>query len=143
MVDLCDGASSDKAGPSRGPSPTGSTALWSLASLPARSHSVTPSHGTSLVRSYSNSVSSTSSHDSASDSPTASNNKDHDSRSTCHEGDGTDDKGTAPKADKQQDNVIVLNSAEVESRKTGSDEEGSASPGCHNSSDSEVEVVTI
>ena len=70
---------------------------------------MTPSHRTSLVRSHSNSASSTSSHDSASDSPTASNHEDQNSRSTSHKGDGTDDDGMAnstdeaPKADEHQD----------------------------------------
>ena len=64
LVELCDGASSDKVPPSRSPSPTGLTALQCTASSLARSHSMTPSHGMRLVRSHSNLTSSASSHDS-------------------------------------------------------------------------------
>ena len=47
LVELHDGAGSDKVFPSRGPSLTGSTAPWCTASSLARSCSVTPSHRTS------------------------------------------------------------------------------------------------
>ena len=97
------------------------------------------------------SASSASSHDSASNSPAVS---DHNSQSTSHKGDGRGDDGMAssdseaPKTDEHQDSddltVMVPNSDNAESRKTGSDIDGPASPGSHNSSDSEEEeVVTV
>ena len=80
--------------------------------------------------------------------------KGHDnSRSTSPQGDGTDDDNVAdstddtPKVDEHQDSgdptVVVPNSSNVESTKTGSGVDGSTSPGSHNSSESEEEVVTV
>ena len=153
LAELRDGAGSDTVSPSRGLSPTGLTALWCTASSLARSHSMTPSHGTSLVRACSNSMSSASSHDSASDSPAASDHEGPYRRSTSLEGDGSNDNGMAnstgeaPIADKHPDSddptVTVPNSDDAESRKAGSDEDGSASPRSHSSFESEVEVVTV
>ena len=153
LVELCDRAISDKVAPSRGPSPTGLTALWCTASSLARSHSVTPSHGKSLVRSHSNSMSSASSHDSTSDSPMASDHEGPYSRSTSAEGDGSDNNGTADSAceapivdehpDSNDPTVTVPDSDNAESRKAGSDEDGSTSPRSHSFSESEVEVVTV
>ena len=107
----------------------------------------------SLVRSRSNSMSSASSHDSASDSPAASDHEGPYSRSTSPEGDGSNNNGAAnsageaPIADEHPDSdnptVTVPDSDDMESRKAGSDEDGSTSPRSHNSSESEVEVVTI
>ena len=153
LAGLHDGAGFDKVTPSRGPSPTGSTAPWCTASSLARSHSVTPSYRTSLVRARSNSTSSASSHDSASDSPVASDHEGPYSRSTSPKGDGSDDNGMAdstgeaPIADKHPDSddptVTVPDSDDTESRKAGSNKDGSASPRSHSSSESEVEVVTV
>ena len=113
---------------------------------------MTPSYGTSLVRSCSNSASSISSHGIPSGSPTASNNEGHeDSGSTSKEGNRTDDKSVAcsndeaPKEDKHQDDegsdVIIPNSDDEESREAGSDVEGSTSHGSHCTSDSEDEAL--
>ena len=153
LVELHDGASSDKVPPSRGPSPTGLTALWCTASSLARSRSMTPSHGMSLVRSRSNSMSSASSHDSTSDLPAASNHEGPYSRSTSLEGDGSNNNGMAnsageaPIVDEHPDSdnltVAVPNSDDMGSRKAGSDDDGSVSPRSHSSSESEVEVVTV
>ena len=153
LVELHDGASSDKVPPSRGPSPTGLTALWCIASSLARSCSVTPSHRMSLVRSHSNSTSSASSHDSASDSPAASNHEGPYSRSISLEGDVSNNNGMAnsggevPIVDEHPDSdnltVALPDSDDMGSRKAGSDEDGSASHGSHSSSESEVEVVTV
>ena len=124
LAELRDGAGSDKVPPSRGPSPTGSTALQCTASSLARSHSVTPSHRMSLVRSCSNSTSSTSSHDSTSDSPMASDHKGPYRRSTSPEGDGSDNNsvansaGDTPIADEHPDSddptVAVPNTDDTE-----------------------------
>ena len=153
LVELCDRASSDKVSPSRGPSFTGTTALWCTASSPVRSRSMTPSHGMSLVRAHSNSMSSASSHDSASDSSVASDHEGPYNRSTSLEGDGSDDNGMAdstgkaPIADEHPDcddpTVMVPDSDDVESRKAGSNEDGSGYPRSHSSLVSEVEVVTV
>ena len=95
LAELHDGASSDKVSPSRGPSSTGLTAPQCIAASLARSHSMTPSLGTSLVRTHSNSMSSASSHDSTSDSPVASDHEGAYNRSTSLEGEGSDDNSTA------------------------------------------------
>ena len=153
LAERHDGASSEKVAPSRGHSPAGLTALWCTASSPARSCSVTPTHGMSLVKCHSNSTSSTSSHDSAPDSPTASDHEGPYNRSTSPEGDGSDNNGMAdstgkaPIAGKHPDSddptIAVSDSDDMESRKAGSDEDGSTSPGSHSSLESEVEVVTV
>ena len=153
LAELHDRASSDKVSPSRGPSPTGLTAPQCTASSLARSHYMTPSHGMSLVRACSNSTSSASSHDSTSDSPTASDHEGPYSRSTSLEGDrsnnngAVDSTGKAPIADEHPDSddptVTVPDSDNAESRKAGSDEDGSTSPRSHSSLESEVEVVTV
>ena len=153
LVELCDGAGSDKVSPNRGPFPTSLTALWCTASSLARSHSVTPSHGMNLVRVHSNSTSSASSHDSTSDSPMASDHEGPYSRSTSAEGDRSDDNGGANSAgkapivdehlDSNDPTVTVPDSDDAESRKVGSDEDGSASLKSHSSSESEVEVMTV
>ena len=153
LAELCDGAGSDKVSPSRGPSFTSSTALWCTASSLARSCSMTPSHGMSLVRVCSNSTSSASSHDSTSDSPVASDHEGPYSRSTSPEGDGSDDNGMADSAGKapiankhptsDDPTVAVPNSDDAESRKASSNEDGSTSPKSHSSSESKVEVVTV
>ena len=153
LAELHDRAGSDKVSPSRGPSPTSLTAPRCTASSLARSRSVTPSHWTSLVRARSNSTSSASSHDSASDSPTASNHKGPYNRSTSPEGDGSNDNGTANSAgkapivdehpDSDDPTVAVPNSDDAESIKAGSNKDGSASPRSHSSPESEVEVVTV
>ena len=152
-MEFCDGAGSDKASPSRGPSPTGLTALQCTASSLTRSHSVTPSHRMSLVRARSNSMSSASSHDSTSDSPMASDHEGPYNRSTSPGGDGSDDNGMAnptgetPIVDEHPDSndptVTVPDSDNAESRKAGSNEDKSGSPGSHSSLESEVEVVTV
>ena len=153
LVELHEGAGSDKVTPNRGPSPAGSTAPWCTASLLARSCSMTPTHGMSLVRSHSNSTSSTSSHDSAPDSPMASNHKGPYNRCTSPEGDGSNNNsvansaGKAPIAGKHPDSNNPTNAVsdndDAESRKAGSNEDGSVSPRSHSSSKSEVEVVTV
>ena len=62
-------ASSGRASPSGVTSPTSSVAPHSSMSLPARSHSRTPHHWTSQVRSCSHSASSTHSHTAVPESP--------------------------------------------------------------------------
>ena len=152
LAELHDGAGSDKVPPSKDPSPTGLTAPWCTASSLARSCSMTPSNGTSLVRSHSNSMSSTSSHDSTSDSPAESDHEGPYSRSTSLEGDGSNNNGMAnsageaPIADEHPNSddptVTVPDSDNTEPRKAGSEEDGSTSPRSHSSLESEVEVVT-
>ena len=98
-------------------------------------------------------MSNASSHDSTSDSPMASNHEGLYSRSTSPEGDGFDDNGMGDSAgeapiahehpDSDDPTVTVPDSDDTESRKAGRDEDGSASPGSHSSSESEVEVVTF
>ena len=138
LVELHGRAGSDKVTPSRSPSPTGLTAQQCTASSLARAHSVTPTHRTSLLRSHSDSTSSTSSHDSTADSPTASDHESPYNRSTSPESDGSnnngvaDSGGKAPIADEHPDSddptVTVPNTNDAESRKAGSYEDGSESP---------------
>ena len=93
-------ASSDGASPSRVTSPASLAAPHSSTSSPARSHSRTSLHGTSLVRSCSNSAFSTHSHAAAPESPAGSSGKGHeDSKSTFQDGDGTDNESTASSDD--------------------------------------------
>ena len=90
------GAGSDRANPSGVASPASSVAPHSSTSLPARSRSRTPLHGTSLVRSYSHSASRTSSHAAASGSLAGSGGEgDEDSKSTSQDGSETDDESMA------------------------------------------------
>ena len=81
---------SGRASPSGVTSPSGSAAPHSSTSLPARSHSRTPPHGTSLVRSRSHSASSTHAHTDVPESPAGSGGKGHEySKSTSQDGDET------------------------------------------------------
>ena len=90
------GAGSDRASPSKVASHTSSAASHSSTASPARSHSRTPPHGTSLVRSCFVSVSSASSHTAVLRSPAGSGGKGHeDNKSTSQDGDGTNDESTA------------------------------------------------
>ena len=94
-------AGSDRASPSRVASPTSSVAPHSSMSLPARSYSRTPPHGTSLVRSHSHSASSTSFHAAAPGSLAGSGGEGHeDSKSTSEDGSETNNKSMAGSDDK-------------------------------------------
>ena len=83
----------------------------------------------------------------------ASDHEDHNSRSNSHKDDGSDDDSAAdsadeaPKADEHPDSndptLVVPDSYDMGSRKTSSNVDRSTSLGSHNSSESEVEVVTI
>ena len=110
---------------------------------------MTPSHGTSLVRSCSNSASSAVSP--AATSLAASDDEGHgNGRSTPQEGNRTDVKSMvgsddeAPKESKHWDedgsDIIVPDSNDEASWYAGSDMGGSASQGCHCFSESEDEV---
>ena len=144
-------AGSDRASPSRVASPTSSAAPHSSMSLPARSYSRTPPHGTSLVRSHSHSASSTSSHAAAPGSLAGSGGEGHeDSKSTSEDGSETNNKSMAGSDDKApgddehkagEGSNIANSSSDVEEAKRSGDEvDGSTSQGSQSSFESDGEM---
>ena len=94
------GAGPNEPSPSRVASPTGSGALHSPKSSPASSHSRTPSHVTNIVRSRSNSVSSTSSQTVEIKLPVGSGDEGgKDSKSTSQDGSETNEESEAGSGD--------------------------------------------
>ena len=166
LVHIHGGAGSGRASPSRVTSPTSSVAQHLSTSSPARSHSRTPPHGTSLVRSHSHSASSTSSHTAPPESPAGSTGEGHEfppespagstgeghefSESTSQDGDGTDKESTAdpndevPGDDEHQASESFHNtssSSNVEEvEKSDGKAEGSTSQSSQSSSESDGEM---
>ena len=144
-------ASSGRASPSGVTSPASPAAPHSSMSSPARSCSRTPPHGTSLVRSYSHSVSSTASHAAMPELPAGSSGEGHEfSKSTYQDGDGTNNESTAgsddeaPGDDEHQagessDSVSSSSNVE-EAKKSGSEAEGSTCQSSQSSSESDGEM---
>ena len=120
-------------------------------SLPARSHSRTLPHKTSLIRSHYHSASSTGSHAAAPESPVGSGGKGHEnSKSTCHDDDGSDDESTAGSDDEapgddehqaSENSDSKSSSSDVEeTERSGSEAEGSTSQSSQSSYESNGEM---
>ena len=117
----------------------------------ARSHSRTPSHGTSLVRSHFHSASSAGSHAAASGSTAGSGDEGHeDSKSTSQDGSGTNDESAAGSDDEapgddehkagEGSNIANSSSDVKEAKRSGSEVEGSTSQGSQSSLESDDEM---
>ena len=89
-----------KPGPSKVALPTGSVALHSPMTSPASSRSRTSTHGTNIVRSHSNSASSTGSKIVELKLPAGSRGEGKDSKSTSKDGSETNEEGGAGCGDK-------------------------------------------
>ena len=142
---------SGRASPSGVTSPTSSVAPHSSISSPARSHSRTPPHRTSLVRSHSHSASSTHSHAAVPESPAGSGGKGHeDSKSTSQDGDETNNESPAGSDDEapgddehqtSESSDSASSSSNVEeANRPGSEVEGSTSQGSQSSSESDGDM---
>ena len=110
----------------------------SSTSSPARSHSRTPPHRTSLVRSNSHSASSTGSHTAVPESPAGSGGEGHKySKFTSQDGNGTDDESVAGSDDEspgddehqasESSNSTSSSSDAEEAKRSGGEVEGSTS----------------
>ena len=151
LVCINGGAGSARASPSGVTLPGSSIAPHSSTSSPIRSHSRTPPHRTSLVRSCSHSESSTHFHAAVPESPAGSGGEGHeDSKSTSQDGDGTDHESAAgsddeaPRDDEHQtgessDSASSSSNVE-EAERPGSEMEGSTSQGSQSSSESNGEM---
>ena len=129
----------------------GSVAPHSSMSSPARSRSRTPPHGTSLVRFHSHSVSSTSSHTAAPESPAGSGSKGCEySKSTSQDGNGTNDESAAGSDDEvpgddehqaSESSDSASSSSDVkEAERSDGEAEGSTSQGSQSSLESDGEM---
>ena len=151
LANIHGGAGFDRASPSRVASPTGSVAPHSSTSSPARSHSRTPPHRTSLVRSNSHSASSTSSHTAVPELPAGSGSEGHKySKFTSQDGDGTDDESAAGSDDEslgddeyqasESSNSTSSSSDAEEAKRSGGEVEESTSQSSQSSFESDGEM---
>ena len=135
------GAGAHRANSSRGTSPASSTVPHSAAYSPARSCSMTPDHGMSLVRSHSNLLSSRSSQSS---SLVTFNQENPGNWSTSHENNESDDHGaTESSNDDHHSNTPTISvCSDIGSQKSDSEADGFTLPASHHS-DSDMEIITV